>query len=77
MARRRLPCCDGHHGFALLRRLDAELFEKGAESHQPAAARCAATRTRNQPKNRKSVMAVTAAQPGSVPYLPPTSRQME
>ena len=35
MARSRLPCCDGHHGFAFLRRLDAELFEKGAEGHQP------------------------------------------
>jgi hypothetical protein len=42
MARSRLPCCDGHHGFAFLRRLDAELFEKGAESHQPGggAMRC-------------------------------------
>jgi hypothetical protein len=32
MARSRLPCCDGHHGFALLRRLDAEFFERRAES---------------------------------------------
>ena len=42
MARSRLPCCDGHHGFAFLRRLDAELFEKGAEGHQPGggAMRC-------------------------------------
>jgi hypothetical protein len=28
-------------------------------------------------ENHKSVMAVTAAQSGSVPFLPPTSQQLE
>jgi hypothetical protein len=77
MARSRLPCCDGHHGFAFLRRLDAELFEKGAESHQPGGGAMRCDPNGQSAENHKSVMAVTAAQSGSVPYLPPTSRQME
>jgi hypothetical protein len=77
MARSRLPCCDGHHGSAFLRRLDAELFERGAESHQACGGAVRCDPNAQSAENHKSVMAVTAAQSGSVPYPPPTSQLME